>query len=504
MKKYINIITLAPLALLAATSCQKELTDGNEGSRINSDEIGFSINQSNYWNNNASGPQTKAGDDLTLYSEDGDSICLSLTISDNIGIGSGPDSMTETKGTPYSADNFATKIDGIGVIGYLDGTSSAYVSYSANFAAGEILSKTSTTHPDDKYKTHWAPAHTYYWPKASSLDFWAWAPQAEFEAAAGSSGNVKITDFTINNSTSPKSLTFDYDLLTSDATEQPDLMFASKFGATQSTVNAGAAGCVPLDMKHALAAVRFVVKSKKGGTVSYISLVDVSKTGSCSYDGAAFTWTETTAAAATYTHNFNTKLTADQASDFYSATGGQEAATFMMIPQTLGTQKISIKLAKDPNSAPAEYTGSIPTTSVTKWEAGKTYVYTINIDEDVNVNITDQVSTSNVKSNVVVTNTGSTRAYLRAVIVGNWTDGRGKVINTPWTPTQDTWTVNGATATAPGGESIAVQAIQAQCDDSHFQDSARYEPSLRSFNTKPMRLIRGLCCISILYQKTIS
>ena len=90
----------------------------------------------------------------------------------------------------------------------------------------------------------------------------------------------------------------------------------------------------------------------------------------------------------------------------------------MMIPQTLGTQKISIKLAKDPNSSPAEYTGSIPTTSVTKWEAGKTYVYTINIDEDVNVNITDTVSGSNEKSNLAVTNIGSTRAYPRAIRFG--------------------------------------------------------------------------------------
>ena len=457
MKKYINIITLATLALLAATSCQKELTDGNEGSRINSDEIGFSINQSNYWNNNGSGSQTKASyaGEMQLTNDKGETINVSMSMID--GIESASETMIETKGTPISSSNFTTQVTGIGVIGYLGSTASVYVGNSAKFAGGEILTMTSTTHANATYPTHWAPSATYYWPKAGTLDFWAWAPQAAIEAAAGSNGKVKISNFAIANSASPKALSFNYDLLASDATEQPDLIFASKLDATQSSVSAGAAGCVPLDMKHALAAVRFVVTAKNGGTVSNISLVDVSKTGTCSFNGTAFTWTNTTANKSTYTYNFNTTLGKNTPSDFYSETGGKEAATFMMIPQDLGSQKISIKLARDAASAAAEYVGTIPATTITKWEAGKTYVYNIVIDEEVNVTITDEVTSSNVKQGLAVTNTGSTKAYLRATIIANWKDGNGKIMNTVWTPASGTWTVkkpgasSATTADGPGG-----------------------------------------------------
>lgn len=49
---------------------------------------------------------------------------------------------------------------------------------------------------------------------------------------------------------------------------------------------------------------------------------------------------------------------------------------------------------------------------------------------DVEVSVTDNVS-GNVKSNVVITNTGNTEAYIRAAIVANWVlDGK---IVAPWT-----------------------------------------------------------------------
>ncbi len=62
---------------------------------------------------------------------------------------------------------------------------------------------------------------------------------------------------------------------------------------------------------------------------------------------------------------------------------------------------------------------------------------------NVGVDITDEVE-NGVKSNVVIKNTGSTDAYIRARIVGNWVDANGTVVQA-WDPTGD-----GTFANLPG------------------------------------------------------
>lgn len=55
---------------------------------------------------------------------------------------------------------------------------------------------------------------------------------------------------------------------------------------------------------------------------------------------------------------------------------------------------------------------------------------------EVTVYITDNVA-NNVKSNVVITNTGTTDAYIRARIVGNWVDDETGYIVQAWNPAGD-------------------------------------------------------------------
>ena len=375
-----------------------------------------------------------------------------------IGIESLPDQMSETKGAMITGTTL--KSYNIGVNAFLHGTTSKYID--------DLLKYGDTSHsyaPEgSETSNHWVPVegHTYYWPKANNLDFWAWAPNSEIQKAisATATNAAKITfaeGATSFVTTGAGPISFNYNLGEgTDADNLPDLMFSAITNLNQENVTtANPTGCVPLEFKHALASVQFKVVAAKGGKVTDIKLIGVTKSGDCTFSvaesGATSCAWSTPQGTSTYGHNFNTTLEKNVASDFYSAEGNQ-AATFMMIPQTLGTQQISISIARDAASGPAVYTGTIPTsTSISAWEAGKTYVYTINIDEYVNVTISDEVSTSNEKSDLTVTNTGSTKAYLRAVIVGNWKDGNGKVMNTPWTPAQGTWTVNGAAATAPGG-----------------------------------------------------
>ena len=458
MKKYIHIIAIATLALLTATACQKE--DNFEGPNAGGNLLSFSVNPSTGWNNNAPATKSSYVGEMQLTNEQGQTVNVTISVID--GIESGPDPMSETKGLAIDGSNFATQVTSIGVYGFLEKTLDAYMGAADKSMTGAVALSQDGTHSSTDYPTHWKTATDYYWPKAVNLDFWAWAPKTVIDAAYGSSTGVSITDFSASNSSTTQNLTFTYSLGTdTDATAMPDLMFASNLGANKGNVSAGGTNCVPLDFKHALAAVQFKVNSTKGGKVTDIKLIGVTKSGTCTFNGSAatspFTWTAGEATA-TYGHNFDTDLTAGQDSDFYSTTGGHQSATFMMIPQTLGTtRQVSVALATDSSSAPAIYSGTIPNDVISAWEAGKTYVYTIAIDEDVNVNITDTVTSDNVKNNLVVTNTGSVKAYLRAAVIGNWTDGNGKVISTVWTPADGTWKVkkpgstSATTATAPGG-----------------------------------------------------
>lgn len=362
--------------------------------------------------------------------------------------------MKETKGAMITGTNLSDY--NIGVNAFLHQTTSLYINDKLEYG-----DNTHSYQPDG-YTTagHWVPVenHTYYWPKATNLDFWAWAPFDKIQSAIGATAEnaAKIT-FADNVSslvtTGAGPISFTYDLgVGTDANNLPDLMFSALVDMNQDKVQDAqitghTTGCVPLAFKHALAAVQFKVKSTKAGKVTDIQLIDVTKKGTCTFSVSAdntttVAWTTTTETG-TYGHNFNTDLPANTYSDFYSTTGGHQEATFMMIPQTLGTtRKISIKIATDAGYSPIEYVGTIPNSVITAWEAGKTYVYTINIDDDVRVEVSDTMTPNSdgtvTKSAITTTNTGGATAYLRAAVSASWcADTDGMVIG-PYTGTLPT------------------------------------------------------------------
>ena len=446
--KISRYFTLATLALLAVVSCQKDELVAPVSPVVAPDgSLVFSVSS-------PSSLETKSSyvGDMELASEDGKTINVSMSVMDVIE--SLPDQTSQTKGALISGSNLQNYK--IGLNSFLEKSSSLYINDQLKFGDD------SHSYQPNGYETahHWTPdnGHSYYWPKANALDFWAWAPYDKVKAAIDNSAAgaaVKISDFKVDNKKGE--LTFGYDLGATDATAQPDLMFAQIGGLTKENVaEKNTTGCVPLEFKHALSAIQFKVVSTKGAKINYIKLVDVVKTGDCKLASGAITWTDNAVSSsnkASYSHNFKADVTADTPSDFYST---DTEANFMMIPQALGTQKIEISISIDENSAPEIFVGTIPTTSVEGWAAGKVYVYTINIDENVNVTVTDEVvaGTSggqNVKQNLTVRNSGNTKAYIRAAIVANWVDERGHIINSAWNPTNGSWTVNKAAATAPGG-----------------------------------------------------
>lgn len=104
----------------------------------------------------------------------------------------------------------------------------------------------------------------------------------------------------------------------------------------------------------------------------------------------------------------------------------------------------------------------------------------------VGVTVTDDV-TNNVKSNVMITNTGTTSAYIRARIVGSWVDSSGLVVR-KWASANDGtfdglpgsgWVYRKAdgyyyytTPVAPGGTTAPLftsYTVNARVDGAHLE-----------------------------------
>ena len=117
---------------------------------------------------------------------------------------------------------------------------------------------------------------------------------------------------------------------------------------------------------------------------------------------------------------------------------GAATQTFWLIPQTMSAD-VKLEIKYSVNGTPGTWTIDFGKTLAAKnvvWKAGQLRTYTIKVD-DVNVKIEDNVTvagtasdgfTESSKTDVVITNTGNTDAYIRAAIIGQWLDEEGNPV----------------------------------------------------------------------------
>lgn len=109
--------------------------------------------------------------------------------------------------------------------------------------------------------------------------------------------------------------------------------------------------------------------------------------------------------------------------------------TFNLIPQTFDSDhKLTMTISLTYNGVAMQRSTEL--TNVT-WLAGSLYTYTISATDEIDVTVTDEVN-GNVKSNVVITNTGNMPEYIRAAIVGCWCDDEGNIV-AGWTKDEGTF-----------------------------------------------------------------
>lgn len=254
---------------------------------------------------------------------------------------------------------------------------------------------------------------THFWP-TDKLSFYAYAYSKE---------NVTIAPIFTQEGKMCKGV-FDYTLPTpstsdtkEDAKNQPDVVFAIAPDKSHQTSDD-----VDLVFHHALSAITFKVgKMPENVFLKSITLSGVYKSGNCSMTATEdnnidFTWTfagEQQNGA--YTQDIKTNAVVGNIM-------GDEEATFMMLPQNMGSNtKFRLTFSIDNREYSLEKSFN---TFITSWDADKKYIFTIGLPDEIDVEIDDQVVGME-KSNVTIQNTGIITGYIRAAIVGYWKNAGG-------------------------------------------------------------------------------
>lgn len=195
--------------------------------------------------------------------------------------------------------------------------------------------------------TNWSySGGTRYWVSGKTYDFYAVYP-TDVNASCDANGTIIVTNF---NST-------DTDLMTAEA-----------------TIMSGSNQTVPFTFRHELAQVQVVAQCDAGvtATLKSASLSNVNTQGTLVRTSTA-AWSNTS--NSTLTDNSGSQIT-----DTYTLFGGD----LLLIPQTPTT--LSVGITRSSGTSINE-TFDLADYTTTEWVAGKTYRYTIQIEQD-NIAIT--------------------------------------------------------------------------------------------------------------------
>lgn len=263
-----------------------------------------------------------------------------VDIPENVSISFAPVASKATKaiieGTSYpTSESFA-------VSAYLEGTSAYFENLTASYNSTVTLWETSTAQ---------------YWPLGGSLSFVAYSPAS----AAGTitSDGVTFTDYTVQTT----------------AQMTTDLCWASATVPDCSTHPES----VPLDFSHALSQIVFCVKPAAYYENTSLSLTSLSMNGINSVgDFADGAWENQHTE-----HSYALSSTPTAATYDGTTPVATNVCSYLFIPQELGPNA-AINVGYSITFAGGRFFENSPVTiglggTVTQWEPGKKYIYTLNI-----------------------------------------------------------------------------------------------------------------------------
>lgn len=435
-------IIMAVLATAVIVSCEQEKSFIEE--TLGKNALVLSMQGAPSTRSMESGAFVEKGEMIELgMDENGNAFVMEETIQD-LNASWAP----ATKGTPAFSENVGVLYEKMGV----HAGSGNYEFYSMDNSEG-----TATGSMTGK---GWRYQGEFTWG-ADSYDFYFWMP---------TTGNGITGTPTYGKTGNDLSISFSY-TSPNTAKGQKDLIFAAR-NITKAQAADNRVNGVPVLFNHVLTGVKFAIENydaEKQITIKSVSFNKLYDSGTCtvkpatednyqnqvtnnnptysSSDEGRVVWTlgsargtspitsEGFGAPVDFTANGSFDKNGKYPSSF-SAAGNEDnlndkdaSQTFWLIPQAMSNDVTLTIVYTFGSSEEQTWTidfGKVLAAKKVVWKAGELRTYTIKLD-DVNVKIEDSV-TNTLKNNIVITNTGNTAAFIRASIVGQWLDSKGRPV----------------------------------------------------------------------------
>lgn len=439
-------IAMAVLAAAVLSSCQQEKSF-NELTPLGKNDVAFAIQGAATRSGDASIPARK-GAIISLES----SLFLEETIVDL-------NPTPATKGTPAYTENVGTLYNTM----FVHAVGGSFGDNTFELLDGDMYPRKDKDQGDGWRYYHKFDADP--WPSTDAVKFY-FAMPADMEG-------VDFEEMGYDNGT----ITFNYtstDL--TNAADQQDILFAYT-QLSKSEHDSYLPNGAPVNMIHALTGVKFAIANpdydEEDADSELISIKEVSFTGlsdegACTITAAgAVSWEVGDPSTIVYTSgtfgtpvDFNADGSFENNGDYpssFSAAGNTNnlndtdaTQTFWFVPQVV-PENATLTIKYTYGSSTVK-TGEIPFGQVlngVEWKAGQLRTYTIRVDE-VNVMIEDEVTMAaaseliidtpyeevikatsykgSTKTDVTITNTGNTDAFIRAALIGQWLDEDGNPV----------------------------------------------------------------------------
>lgn len=268
-----------------------------------------------------------------------------------------------------------------------------------------------------------------YWPGAAwYMQFYVYKP---YIASAD-------TYISISNSNNQPKITY---TVPQDAALQKDIMSgASEFR------NCSVTSAVSISLTHLLSHISVKAGDLAEGRIKSITLKNIYNKGERSLESGSWTLLPSgTPSKVDYTQFTPNLSDGDPTNDgAVSDLKGEDIQTMNLMPQTLSdeaTIELVIEVTSDDPTATGstrkhEYTLTKNLKEfTTTWAPNKKYTYIISTPEEIEVEVADVVTTDGsgnpVKQNLVIKNSGMSRIYVRASVVGYWVTPKGTDPNNP-------------------------------------------------------------------------
>ncbi len=310
-----------------------------------------------------------------------------------------------------------------------------------------------------------------YWPgKDNNLRFMAYMPyKANLNATSEPLAiDVPILDdYTFDTGDTGEEPTYPYVpkltyTIPNDAADGMDLMTAIPTPSTPTVGNYQSYEYpgdyrknISFQFHHLLSEVKFKAGDIANGVITAVSLWYVYAKGECSMDETAMRTVDG------YGYWFGQDSNDSPSGLEISGDERLIGKPFYMIPQTFANNaelRMTVGFTGEFGSElnTYDFKRSLKDFS-TKWEAGKSYSYTLSAPEEVKIEVSDAVE-GKVKKNLVIKNTGASEVYVRVALVGSWvkqsTDDASRYdIVGLWNESDGTFSWNGSapTTTATSG-----------------------------------------------------